>query len=137
MAGVNYNYLGSALKPFQAQQMATQMANQIDGLHSDPVVAAIERVLKSEREGVETLKKSADDAERLLSETRARAAAVARRAGACISKLHAAYLQKMERDIRTLTQAHAANGAQTGKPCDAEVLAAAAQRLAAELTGGA
>jgi hypothetical protein len=106
------------------------MANQMDAQHSDPVVAAIERVLKTEHEGVETLKKSADDGERLLSETRARAAALARRAGACIAKLHPAYLQKIERDIR----AHAASGAQAGKPYDAEVLAAAAQRLAAKLT---
>jgi hypothetical protein len=110
------------------------MANQMDAQHSDPVVAAIERVLKTEHEGVETLKKSADDGERLLSETRAQAAALARRAGACIAKLHPAYLQKIERDIRTLRQAHAASGAQAGKPYDAEVLAAAAQRLAAKLT---
>ncbi len=46
------------------------MAGQTDE-HSDPVVAAIERVLKIEREGVQMLRKSAADAERLLSETRA------------------------------------------------------------------
>jgi len=111
--------------------------HQPDKHQGDPVSAAIERVLRTEREGVETLRKSADDAQRLLSETRAQAAALARRADVCISKLHTAYLQKIERDIRALTQADAANSAQTSKSYDAAVLVAAAQRLAAKLTGGA
>ena len=50
------------------------------------------------------LRKSTADAERLLSETRAQAAALARRAEHCISKLHTAYLQKIEGDIGPLAQ---------------------------------
>ncbi|HTQ84439.1 MAG TPA: hypothetical protein VMI47_14360 [Pseudolabrys sp.] len=110
---------------------------QSDNHQGDAVVAAIERVLKSEREGAEALRKTADDAQRLLSETRAQAAALARRADICISKLHTAYLRKIERDIKALTQAHMASGEQAGKPYDTAVLAAAARRLAAKLTGGA
>ena len=103
----------------------------------DPVVAAIERVLKLEREGAEMLRRSADDAQRLLTETRARGAVLARRADACISKLHTAYQQKIERDISALKQAHAARGRQAEAPYDAAELAAAAHRLAAKLTGRA
>jgi hypothetical protein len=103
----------------------------------DPVVAAIERVLKIEREGAEMLRRSADDAQRLLTETRARGAALARRADACISKLHSAYQQKIEHDISALKQAHAARGSQAEAPYDVAELAAAAQGLAAMLTGGA
>lgn len=102
----------------------------------DPVVAAIERVLKVEREGVEMLRRSTDDAQHLLTETRARAATLARRADVCVAKLHTAYLQKIETDISVLRQAHAASGAQAEAPPDATALAAAAQRLAAKLTGG-
>ena len=110
---------------------------QPDTDRSDPVVAAIERVLRTEREGVEMLRRSTDDAQRLLTETRARAAALARRADACISKLHTAYLQKIERDINARKRAQAASRAQAEGLCDAAELAAAAQRLAAKLTGRA
>ena len=103
----------------------------------DPVVAAIEHVLKIEREGTEMLRRSTEEAQRLLSETRARAAALARRADVCISKLHPAYLQKIEREISALKDAHAASGATAEASYDAAALAAAAQRLAAKLTGGA
>jgi hypothetical protein len=110
---------------------------QRDADRDDPVVAAVERVLKIEREGAEMLRRSADDAQRLLTETRARGAALARRADACISKLHTAHQQKIEHDISALKQAHAARGPQAEALYDAVELAAAAQRLAAKLTGGA
>jgi len=113
--------------------MASEQPNTDSG---DPVVAALEHVLRIEREGVETLRRSTDDAQRLLTETRARAAALARRADARISKLHSAYLQKIERDINALKQAYVARGPQAQAPYDAAQLAAAAQRLAAKLTGG-
>jgi hypothetical protein len=111
------------------------MASQTDEPHSDPVVAAIERVLKTEREGVEALRKSAADAERLLTETRAQAAALARRADRCISKLHTAYLQKIDRDIQKLGASQAANGVDPDQPSDTALLCAAARRVAAKLTG--
>jgi hypothetical protein len=105
--------------------------------NGDPVVAAIERVLKIEREGVEMLRRSTNDAQRLLSETRARAAALARRTDNCISKLQTAYLHKIERDICALEQAHEAASTKAEAPYDAAALAAAARRLAAKLTEGA
>ena len=45
--------------------------------HSDPVVAAIERVLKTERDGVEALRRSEEHARDLLAQARAQAAAIA------------------------------------------------------------
>jgi len=110
---------------------------QRDEQHSDAVVAAIEHVLKVERDGVETLRKSAADAERLLTETRAQAAALARRADRCISKLHTAYLQKIDRGIRALAQVQAANGVDTDKSYDAAALSTASRGAAAKLTSGA
>jgi hypothetical protein len=78
------------------------MVGQTDEQQSDPVVAAIERVLKAERDGVVNLHKSAADAERMLTETRAQAAALAQRVDRCISKLHTTYRQKIDREIRAL-----------------------------------
>jgi hypothetical protein len=113
------------------------MAGQHEQHHSDPVVAAIERVLKTEREGVETLRRSEEDAHRRLTRARAQVAAVARRADRCIARLHTAYLQKIERDIQTLAASHALSGAAADTSYDAAALAAAARRVAAKLTGGA
>src|SRR3974377_1554690 len=110
---------------------------QRDTDRDDPGVAALQRVLKIERGGAEMLRRSADDAQRLLTETRTRGAALARRADACISKLHTAYQQKIERDISALKQAHAARGPQAEAPYDAAELAAAPHRLAAKATGRA
>jgi phage shock protein A len=66
------------------------MAGQHEQQHSDPVVAAIERVLKTERDGVKTLRRSEEEAQRLLTQARAQAVAVARRADRCIARLHTA-----------------------------------------------
>jgi hypothetical protein len=112
------------------------MAGQAEQ-QSDPVVAAIERVLRTEREGVELLRESAEDAQRLLMQTRAQAAALARRADRCIAKLHTAYLQKIERQIRQLTASESADGDDAGRSYDTAALAEAARRVAAKLTGGA
>jgi len=112
------------------------MAGQTGDATRDPVVASIERVLKAERDGLEALRKSRDDAEHLLSEARAQAAALARRADRCIARLHTAYLQKVEREIQALARERDARGAGAGRTYDAAALAAAAHRLAAKLTGG-
>jgi mevalonate kinase len=112
------------------------MAGQHKQPKSDPVVAAIERVLKTEREGVEMLRRSEDEARRLLTQTRAQAGAVARRADRCISKLHTAYLQKVERDIQKLATSNTSSGAGADQISNAKALAAAARRVAAKLTGG-
>ena len=113
------------------------MVGQTGEQQSDPVVAAIERVLKAERDGVENLHKSAADAERLLTETRAQAAALAQRVDRCISKLHTTYRQKIDREIRALAQAQAVSAADADTPYDAAALGAAARRVAAKLTGEA
>ncbi len=82
------------------------MARQTDEQHNDPVVAAIERVLKTERDGVETLRRSEEEARDLLAQARAQAAAIARRADHCIAKLHSAYLGKIQQGIQALTGEH-------------------------------
>ena len=78
------------------------MAGQAEQQHSDPVVAAIERVLKTERDGVEALRRSEEQARNLLAQAHAQAAALARRAETCIAKLHAAYLGKIQQEIGML-----------------------------------
>jgi len=101
----------------------------------DAVTAAIERVLKAEREGVETLRSSEEQAHNLLAQARAEAATIGRRADACIAKLHAAYLKKIQRDIEALAGPAADAGGKA--PYDQAALRAAAHRVAAKLTGGA
>jgi hypothetical protein len=111
-----------------------QMTRQKEQQHSDPVVAAIERVLKTEREGVETLRKSSEEARQRQTQARAQAAVLAKRADRCIAKLHTAYLQKIEREIAQLAAAHAPDA--EGGAYDKTTLAEAARRVAAKLTGG-
>lgn len=111
------------------------MPRQADPPHSDDTAAAIERVLRAEREGVEALQRSEEHAQHLRAEARAEAAAIARRADRCISRLHAAYLQKIEREIEALNQARPATAGGQRPAYGGEVLNAAAQRIAARLTG--
>ncbi len=112
------------------------MAGQQGQQQSDPVVAAIERVLKVERDGVRQLRHSQEHAQHLLAQARAQAAAIARRADACISQLHNSYLQKVQRNIERLAQSklsseHADNA------YDRATLVQAARRVAAKLTSAA
>ena len=102
----------------------------------ESVVAAIERVLRTERDGVQQLRQAEDHAQHLLAEARAQAAAIARRTDACISKLHTAYLQKIHRAVQTLAQAETSPNGTAGAVYDQAVLADAAHRLAVKLTGG-
>lgn len=113
------------------------MGRQRDKQQSDPVVAAIERVLKAEYDGTQQLRCSRDEAERLLSEARERAAAIVRGTDACITKLHTAYLQKIQREVQSLGGADTAPGTRADDGYDHAVLEAAAHRVAAKLTGGA
>ncbi len=113
------------------------MARQPDQQQSDPVNAAIERVLKVERDGVQQLRRGEERAQHLLSAARAQAAAIAGRADACISRLHNAYLQKLQGDIERLQQAQLSPGEPAGVAYGRETLAQAARRIAAKLTGGA
>lgn len=110
------------------------MVQQSDQAHSDPVVVAIERVLKVERDGIKVLRDSEEEARRLLAAARAEAAKAAQRADACIARLHAVYLQKLERDITELVAAQP-SGAEHEHGYDRGALETAARRLAARLTG--
>jgi len=101
----------------------------------DVVTAAIERVLKAERDGVEALRGSEGQARELLAQARAQAGAIGRRTDTCIAKLHAAYLKKIQRDIEALAGPAADAGGRA--PYDQMALRAAARRVAAKLTGGA
>ena len=112
------------------------MVRQTDEQHSDPVVAAIERVLRTERDGVEALRRSEEEARDLLAQARAQAAAIARRADHCIAKLHTGYFGKIQRDIQALTNAHVAGADHDDGGYDRAALVEAARRVAAKLTGG-
>lgn len=108
-----------------------------DPPHGDPVIAAIERVLKVERDGVAALHRSEDDAQRMLAQARAQAAHIGQRVDASISRLHTAYLQKLDRHIRTLAAEQPSDGESEDAAYDHTRLAAAARRVAARLTGAA
>ena len=110
------------------------MPRQPESPPSDETVAAIERVLKAERDGVEALRRSEVQAQQLLAAARAEAAAIARRADRCIAKLHTAYLQKIERAVADLNAARPAAG-DCAPAATREALQAAATRIAARLTG--
>ena len=110
------------------------MPRQADPQRSDDTVAAIERVLRAEREGVEALRRSEESAQRLLAEARAQAAAIARRADRCISRLHTAYLQKIEREVEALNAARPAPADGDDPAYGRDALSAAAQRIATRLT---
>ena len=110
------------------------MPGQRDQQRSDPVVAAIERVLKVERGGAQQLQQSQEQARQLLSEARTQAAGIARRADACISQLYSNYLQKMQRDIEKLAQSSLSSDVRYSA-YDRAMLVQAARRVAAKLTG--
>jgi len=113
------------------------MAHQQDHDQGDPVVAAIERVLSVEHDGVEQLRHGREHAERLLAQARSQAEAIARRADVRISNMHSSYLQKLQRDIDNLAQSGVSAGEQVGNTYDRARLVQAARRVAAKLTGGA
>ena len=114
------------------------MARQVDEHHIDPVVTAIERVLKSERDGVETLRQRAEQARQILTDARSQAGAIAHRAENCATKLHTGYLETIRAEIQRLTEASAArdDNADSTAGHDDEALIQAVRRVAATLTGG-
>jgi hypothetical protein len=110
------------------------MAQQLSDPPSDPVVAAIEHVLGVERDGEARLREDRHHAEDVAAAARAKAAAIARRVDARISKLHTAYLQKIQRDIDKLASTRTPAAA-ADDPYDLAALTDAARRVAAKLTG--
>lgn len=111
------------------------MARQRQQQQSDPVVAAIERVLKTERDGTDELQQCQEQARQLLSEARAQAAAIATRTDAIISRLYSNYLRKVQQDIEQLTQSSLTSGTHDNAH-DRAMLVRAVRRIAAKLAGG-
>lgn len=109
------------------------MAQQKDQQQIDPVVAAIERVLKTERDGATALQHSREHGERILSEARARAAAIATRADARIARVYGDYLQKVQREIDKRIQS-ARSAGEHDAAHDRAMLVEAVRRVAAKLT---
>ena len=112
------------------------MARQQQQEDNDPVVAAIERVLRVERDGAEQLRRGQEHAAQLLDRARAQAAAIAARADACIGRLYGNYLQKIDRDIEKLAQSNRLAGGQLDSAYEGAALDRAMRRVAAKLTGG-
>lgn len=114
------------------------MTRQPDEHRSDPVVAAIERVLKSERDGVEILRQRADQARQVLAEARSQAGAIARRAENCATRLHGRYLQTIQTEIQRLTDdaARQRDNDTDARGNDTDALTQAVRRVTAKLTGG-
>ena len=111
------------------------MERQQEKQQSDAMIAAIERVLKIERDGVEQLQLSQERARQLLSQARDQAIAIERRTDARISKLHNSYLQKVQREIERLAQSSLRSGGLGGSGHDQLTLTQAVRRVAAKLTG--
>ncbi len=91
------------------------MPRQSDPPHSDATAAAIERVLKAEREGVEALRRSEDQRPAHARRRRGRRPLASPAAPtAALSRLHTAYLQKIEREVEALNDG--SPGADGGDP---------------------
>jgi len=116
--------------------MTPKMARPQEKSHNDPVNAAIERVLKTERDGVAALERSANEARCLVEEARTQAGDISRRTDTLISKLHTAYLQKVQRDLQRLAEANPAGGDNPDNDYKLAALAEAVRRAAVKLTGG-
>lgn len=97
----------------------------------DPVIAAMERVLQVEREGVAALRHTEAEAQRILAEARARADAIRQRASVRISQLHALYLQKVQEEIGASEGPSSPEDG--GRMDDQARVLAAARRVAARL----
>jgi hypothetical protein len=108
------------------------MAQQREEPESN-ATTAIEEVLKLEREGMEQLRLSQEQARQILAQARDEAAAIGRRADTRIIELHSAYLQNLQREVDLLEDTTPWSAADY----DHVVLTEAARRLAVKLTGGA
>lgn len=115
--------------------MAEDTSNRTDDPPSaDPVVAAIETVLAAERAAEASLADCRRQAQASVAAAREQADAIGRRADARISRVHTAYLQKIDTHAATLRQSAdpPADNADGGE--QASHYAEAARRLAAKLT---
>lgn len=101
------------------------------GRQEDPVVLAIERVLRAESDGEARLRKCRAQAQALIAAAREQAAAITKRTDARLSKLHAAHSIKVSAEIANLPPARAT----ARETIDDAALARIIRRLAAKLTG--
>lgn len=113
------------------------MGRQHGGQQSDAITTAIEHVLKLERDGMEQLRLSQEQARRILSQARERAAAIGMRADARITKLHNLYLQNLQREVDLLAESGPGSNENPANGYGHAALTEAARRLATKLTGGA
>jgi vacuolar-type H+-ATPase subunit H len=119
---------------FVCLSRASEMAQRRSEPDSDPVVAAIERVLHAERAAEQKLTDCRERAQAILAAARDCAAAITRRADARISSVHTAYLHKVQAELASLRAPSAV--ADSGQSRDGTAaLQAAAARVAAQLTG--
>lgn len=99
----------------------------------DPVVAAMEKVLEAEREAERKLAECREKADAIIAAARERGAEIAHRANARLSKIHAAYMEKIESEIGRLRRTAVAADAAAPRH-DGSLLIGAVQRLAAKMT---
>lgn len=109
------------------------MAQNRTEQHHDPTVLAMERVLEAERSADASLRACREQAETLISEARERAAIISRRTDIRISKLHGAYLNKINTEASKLLAPESTSDAESAG-LDNITLVKAAQRLATVLT---
>jgi hypothetical protein len=113
-------------------QAISDSGDQRSEQQRDPAALAIERVLKAERAADAKLSECRQQAEILVAAAREQAAAIARRADARISRLHTAYLEKIDSAVANLAIPPPSS---MGTGASDSELAEAAHRLAAKLTG--
>lgn len=106
-------------------------------VQSDPVVAAIQRVLEAERVAEKQLLFCRQQAQARIAAARDTAAAIARRTSDRAAKLHTAYLQKIAHAVAGLTHPAAPDGVGAASTGEGAAGSQAAARLAEKLTGGA
>lgn len=110
----------------------TGIGDQASEQLRDPAAVAIERVLQAERAADARLSECRQQAEALIAAAREQAAAIARRVDTRISRLHTAYLEKVDCAAAKLATPPPGN---TGLSASDSDLAEAARRLAAKLSG--
>jgi hypothetical protein len=112
------------------------MASEGSELPVDSVVASIERVLEAERAAEEKLAECRRQAHTAVASARESADAIRRRTDARISKLHVAYMQRIQAQVVDLLHPENAAADNPGER-RRDSLSAAAERLAVRLTSDA
>lgn len=110
------------------------IASAAAGVPADPVVAAIEKVLAAERAAEATLADCRLEAQATIAAARERAEVIGRRTDARISRVHTAYLQKVEGRTATLRRPSLPADDAADERERHSLYAEAARRLAAKLT---